>query len=106
MIQEVISAIFTGLSIVISAIGGVLVLRNRKQQEEEKQDQADLKYLRRENKVLKDYNILATRHMYRLELVLAQHDIDPPKRPPELDSDPDLPNRPIRDPDTGGFRAL
>ncbi|QZE10829.1 hypothetical protein SEA_CHISANAKITSUNE_60 [Gordonia phage ChisanaKitsune] len=102
-LAQLVSAIFTGMSVLISAVGGVLVLRNRKQQEDEKRDQEDLKYFRRENQALKSYNLAATRHMYRLEIAMASHGIEPPVRPSEITGDPDLPDRPIRDPNTGGF---
>lgn len=106
MNQEAISAIFSGLSVLITALGGVVVLRRRQQEEDERQDQAELKYLRQESKGLKQYNLAATRHMYRLELLLAQRDIDPPPRPAELAEDPDIPDRPIRDTSSGSFPQL
>lgn len=106
MNQEAISAIFSGLSVLITAIGGIVVLRRRQQEDEDRQDQAELKYLRKENKGLKNYNLAATRHMYRLELMLAGRDIDPPPRPAELSEDPDIPDRPIRDFNSGSFPQL
>lgn len=105
-LAQLISAIFTGASVLITAIGGVLVLRNRRQQEDEKRDQEDLKYYRRENQALKSYNLAATQHMYRLEIALAQNGVEPPKRPEAIAGDPDLPDRPIRDPETGGFGQI
>jgi len=104
--QEAISAIFSGLSVLVTAIGGIVVLRRRKQEDDERQDQAELKFLRQENKGLKQYNLAATRHMYRLELLLARRDIDPPPRPAELAEDPDIPDRPIRDTNSGNFPQL
>ena len=106
MNQEAISAIFSGLSVLITAIGGIVVLRRRQQEDEDRQDQAELKYLRKENLGLKSYNLAATRHMYRLELLLAGRDIDPPPRPTELATDPDIPDRPIRDFHSGTFPQI
>lgn len=94
--NELIASIFSGLSVLITAIGGVVVLRRRKVEEDERQDNMELRYLRRDNAALKQYNLSATMHMYRLELRLARLGEEPPARPSELAEDPDLPDRPVR----------
>lgn len=94
MTQEVISAVLSGVTSLITAVGGVLILRNRRRDQDAEQDAAELIHLRKENKWMKKYNLAATRHMYRLEMMLASRDIDPPERPETLDDDPDVPDRP------------
>ena len=94
--NELVASIFSGLSIMVTAVGGIVVLRRRKIEEDERQDVMELRYLRRDNAALKSYNLAATMHMYRLELKLARLGVEPPSRPQELAEDPDLPDRPIR----------
>lgn len=104
MTQEVISAILSGAASLITAAGGVLILRNRRRDQDQEQDTEELKYLRKENKWQREFNLAATRHMYRLEMLLASRDIDPPERPKILDADADLPDRP-RSNGSGPFPA-
>ena len=96
MTGEIIASVFTGITALVTAIGGVLTLRRRKVEDDERQDTMELQYLRRSNVALKAYNLASTTHMYRLEMELAKVGVEPLPRPKALAEDPDLPDRPTR----------
>lgn len=86
MIQEVISSVFSGLGVAITAIGGILLLKNKKEDDSEQRERDEKRQMRSDNKKLRDQAVINERYIYQLELIVARSNQDLPKRPTSLET--------------------
>ena len=86
MIQEVISSVFSGLGVVITAIGGILLLKNKKEDDSEQRERDEKRQMRSDNKKLRDQAVINERYIYQLELIVARSNQELPSRPISLET--------------------
>jgi hypothetical protein len=79
---ELISAMFTGLTGLLSGLAVLLATRSRRVSE-------DSRHIRRGYRVLQDKYLAAMGHLFKLETRLAEHGFPVPARPEILESDDD-----------------
>jgi len=82
MSVEMISALFTGVTGLLSGIAVLLATRSRRVSE-------DSRYVRRAYRRLQDKFLAAMAHMFVLETKLAERGIPVPARPEILDAEDD-----------------